>query len=101
LQHNRPGRGVAGGGALDIEHLAEKIEDLGKRDRRAVESHMERLLLHLLKWRDDPAQALADAYRHARGDTAIDTGLPLTTFPEACPWTVAPVLAEDFLPEAP
>jgi len=41
--------------ALDIEHLAEEIESLGKRDRRAIESYLERLLLHLLKWRDDPA----------------------------------------------
>jgi len=119
--------------ALDLEHLAEEIESLGKSDRRAIESHLEGLLLHLVKWlydpvhdprrgwqltirharreigkllrdspslRDHPAQVLADAYRHARGDAAIDTGLPLATFPEACPWTVAQVLADDFLPEA-
>ncbi len=31
---------------------------------------------------------------------AVDeTGLPLVTFPEACPWTVEQVLDEDFLPE--
>jgi hypothetical protein len=35
--------------ALDLEHLAEEIESLGKRDRRAVESYLEVILLHLLK----------------------------------------------------
>ncbi len=35
--------------ALDIEHLAEEIEDLGKSDRRAIQSHLRTLLLHLLK----------------------------------------------------
>jgi hypothetical protein len=118
--------------ALDIEHIAEEIDSLGKSDRRALVSHLDRLLLHLLKWRYDPAreprrgwqltmrharrelaqlladnrslhgypaERLADAYRHARGDAAIDTGLPLATFPEVCPWSVAQVLDEEFWPE--
>jgi hypothetical protein len=33
------------------------------------------------------AEALASAYRTARRDAAIETGLPLATFPPACPWT--------------
>jgi Domain of unknown function DUF29 len=41
--------------ALDLEHLAEEIESLGKRDRRTLESQLRRLLLHLLKYRYDPA----------------------------------------------
>lgn len=36
---------------IDIEHLAEELEDMGKRDRRALESHIRNILLHLLKWR--------------------------------------------------
>src|ERR1051326_3922677 len=39
---------------VDLEHVAEEIEDLGKRDRRAVESQMTRLLLHLIKQRIQP-----------------------------------------------
>jgi hypothetical protein len=35
--------------ALDPEHLAEEIEGLGKSDRRALQSHLRILLLHLLK----------------------------------------------------
>jgi hypothetical protein len=36
--------------ALDVDHLAEEIESLGKRDRRAVESDLEVRLRHGLKW---------------------------------------------------
>jgi hypothetical protein len=36
--------------ALDLEHLAEEIESLGKRDRRAVESTLVVRLGHGLKW---------------------------------------------------
>ena len=119
--------------ALDVDHLAEEIDSLGKSDRRTLVSHLDRLLLHLLKWRYDPApeprrgwqltirharrelaelladhrslhgypaERLADAYRHAREDAAIETGMPLATFPEACPWSVAQVLSPDFWPEA-
>jgi Domain of unknown function DUF29 len=42
--------------ALDLEHLAEEVEDLGRRVRHAIESQLERLLAHLLQWRYDPAQ---------------------------------------------
>jgi hypothetical protein len=33
----------------DIEHLAEEVEDMGKRDRRELTSRLEVLLTHLLK----------------------------------------------------
>jgi hypothetical protein len=42
----------------------------------------------------------ASAYPRARRLATADTGLPLATFPEACPWAVAQVLDEDFWPEA-
>lgn len=119
--------------ALDLEHLAEEIESLGRSDRYAVESQLERLVLHLLKWRydpameprrlwqltiiharreiakrvedspslqDHPAHYLAIAYRHAREDAVVETGLPLATFPETCPWTVDQLLDSGFLPES-
>ncbi len=35
--------------SLDVEHVAEEIEDLGKRDLRAVGSYLERLIEHLIK----------------------------------------------------
>jgi hypothetical protein len=34
----------------DIKHIAEEIEDMGKRDLRELNSRVEVLLIHLLKW---------------------------------------------------
>jgi hypothetical protein len=42
--------------ALDVENLAEEIESLGKRDRRALKSRLEILILHLLKWQFQVSQ---------------------------------------------
>ena len=39
-------------------HLAEEISDSGRSIENAIESHLERLLLHLLKYRYDPGPAL-------------------------------------------
>ena len=117
--------------SVDVANLAEEIQDLGLRDRDAIESQLVRVLLHLLKltydpatrprrgWQvtvadarervarkargslqDYPAAYLPAAYRYARRKAALATGLPLATFPEACPWPVAQVLDEDFWPEA-
>lgn len=39
---------------LDIEHLAEEIEDMGRSQRRAVKSALIIILSHLLKYRYQP-----------------------------------------------
>ena len=118
---------------LDWTNLAEEIESLGKSDRRALGSHLEGLVMHLLKWRYQPERrqeghswystiaehrsqiaAIVDdspslrravpalmtrrygaSRRRARGDT----GLPLATFPDTCPWEVDQVLDDEFFPE--
>jgi len=36
---------------LDLEHLAEEIEDVGKSEQRELANRMAVLLGHLLKWR--------------------------------------------------
>ncbi|GAB4255755.1 MAG: DUF29 domain-containing protein [Methylomicrobium sp.] len=41
---------------LDIEHLAEEIEDVGKSEQREFEHRMALLLAHLLKWQYQPAR---------------------------------------------
>ena len=41
---------------LDIENLIEEVEDLGKRDRRALCSDLKIVVLHLLKWQFQPEQ---------------------------------------------
>lgn len=114
---------------LDIENLIEEVEDLGKRDRRALCSNLEIVLLHLLKWqfqpeqrstswrgsirehrrriarilKDSPSlnpylqQEYQDCYLAARLQAADETGLPLKTFPEECPYFLEQALNEAFL----
>ena len=40
--------------ALDLEHLAEEVEDLRKTERRGVRSQLRLILSHLLKWLYQP-----------------------------------------------
>ncbi len=40
---------------LDVEHLAEEVEDLGGSQRRAVESYLEQINLHVSKLEFHPA----------------------------------------------
>ena len=40
---------------LDVEHLAEEIEEMGRSERRALESRLKVLLTHLLKWQHQPS----------------------------------------------
>ena len=35
---------------VDLVHLIEEIEDMGRSERRALQSFLETLLMHLLKW---------------------------------------------------
>jgi len=49
--------------------------------------------------RDIPA-LLARRYRAARLLAHVETGLPLTRFPDTCPWTISQILADDFWPDA-
>jgi hypothetical protein len=58
---------------LDLENLAEEIADVGRREAEAVESHLETLVMHLLKWRHDPdhrSRSWEGTIRVARHKTA-------------------------------
>lgn len=52
---------------LDIEHIAEEVEDVGKSEQRELASRMAVLLAHLLKWRFQPER------RGASWETTIRT----------------------------
>lgn len=39
---------------LDIEHIADEVEDVGKSEQRELASRMAVLIAHLLKWRAQP-----------------------------------------------
>ncbi|WP_435539855.1 DUF29 domain-containing protein [Azospirillum sp. ST 5-10] len=49
--------------AVDWEHIAEEIEDMGKSDRRLVGSHLARVVEHLLKLEFSPAAAPRGGWR--------------------------------------
>jgi hypothetical protein len=44
---------------VDLEHVAEEIEDLAKSDRRAAASQMRRLMLHVIKQQVQPERDCA------------------------------------------
>ena len=39
---------------LDLTNLIEEVEDMGNRHRDAVESQLERLMMHIIKWKIQP-----------------------------------------------
>lgn len=41
---------------LDVEHIAEEIEDVGKREERELANRMAVLLAHLLEWQYQPGR---------------------------------------------
>ncbi len=115
---------------LDVDHLIEEIESMGRSERRQLVNRLEVLLLHLLKWQYQPelqgrswaltileqrrriakllrnnpslqpelAEALLEAYEDAAFSAMRETGLLQTTFPQTCPYTLAQVLEQDWLP---
>jgi hypothetical protein len=42
--------------AIDVTHIAEEIEDVGRSERRELASRMAVLLAHLLKWQFQPGR---------------------------------------------
>lgn len=42
---------------IDLEHIAEEIEDLGKSERSAVRSQLHRMMMHLIKQRIQPEKS--------------------------------------------
>jgi hypothetical protein len=116
---------------VDVEHVAEEIEDIGKRDLKEVNSRLQVVLVHLLKWKwqprrrsvswrstlvtqrveidaelqDSPSlhrrmrETLQRTYQGAVKRAAVETGLPPSTFPHACPFSIEQALDTEFLPD--
>jgi hypothetical protein len=51
--------------------------------------------------RDDPQKVLSDEYSRARTSAARQTDLPLSTFPEVCPYSLEQIMDDNFLPGEP
>jgi Domain of unknown function DUF29 len=56
---------------VDLNQIAEEIEDMGKSEKRAIESHLRVLLMHLLKWQFQPGLQGA-TWRHSIDNARID-----------------------------
>jgi len=67
-------------GQADIAHIAEEIEDMGKRDLKELNSRLQVLLMHLLKWQLQPEMRSRSWER-----TIIDQRLQLETLLEQSP----------------
>jgi Domain of unknown function DUF29 len=71
-----------------VEEAREAIEDLLEESRTSMEAESQR--------------QFTKQYARARRKASRETGLPLATFPEVCPWALADVLTDDWWPpEAP
>ncbi|TAF08178.1 MAG: DUF29 domain-containing protein [Nostocales cyanobacterium] len=116
---------------VDWENLIEEIEDMGRSERRSLESNLIVILLHLLKWQFQPEKRtgswersiiehrrrvnkaikespsllsylesiFAESYPEAVKQAKAETGLPRETFLQECPYSLADVMDDDFLPE--
>jgi Domain of unknown function DUF29 len=121
---------------IDVENLAEEVADMGKRDRREMDSYLTRLILHMLKWQMQPAlrysqsgrsswlnsivhsrlmlekifkqspslrrlaeESVAEVYPGAVREASVQTQIDRKNFPQNCPYSLAQLLDDDYLPE--
>ena len=65
---------------IDMPHLIEEVEDLGKSERRGIASQLTRLLLHLLKWQYQP-QRRSDSWLDSITDARTQIELAIEDSP--------------------
>jgi Domain of unknown function DUF29 len=65
---------------LDVEHLVDEIEDVGKSEKRELASRMAVLLAHLLKW-SSPPKARTNSWRATINDQRKRIALALEETP--------------------
>jgi hypothetical protein len=65
---------------IDVEHLIEEVEGLGKSERRSIASQLTRLLLHLLKWQYQP-QRRSDSWLDSITDSRTQIELAILDSP--------------------
>jgi hypothetical protein len=101
----RDRRSVHGHLKVLLIHLLKWVAQPARRGpswQRSIHNARDTLQLVLddsLTLRQQLPAILAEAYPRARRQAHEQTGLPLTAFPETCPWPIASVLDEDFWPE--
>jgi Domain of unknown function DUF29 len=65
---------------IDVPHLIEEVEDLGKSERRGIISQLTRLLMHLLKWQYQP-QRRSDSWLDSITDARTQIELVIRDSP--------------------
>jgi serine phosphatase RsbU (regulator of sigma subunit) len=114
---------------IDWNHLAEEIEDMGRSEKRQLESRLEILIMHLLKWQFQPnfrsrswqltikeqrlrlekllqenpslKSSLSDVSQkiYPLAVISAEKETGLSSFPETCPYNLTEILATEFFPE--
>ncbi|MFM2061790.1 MAG: hypothetical protein RLZZ507_1460 [Cyanobacteriota bacterium] len=113
---------------IDFAHIAEELEDMGRSEKRELESRLEILIMHLLKWQFQPnlrsrnwqltikeqrlrlekllqenpslQSFLADSLEKIYQLTTIisERETGLSSFPETCPYSLTEIFTQEFLP---
>jgi hypothetical protein len=65
---------------IDVEHTAEEIEDMGKRDLKELNSRVQVLLAHLLKWKLQPSKR-SPSWRRTIGTQRLEIEAALEQSP--------------------
>jgi hypothetical protein len=114
---------------VDWQNIVEEIEDMGRSEKRQLESRLEILIIHLLKWQFQPSlrsrswqltikeqrlrlEKLLEKNPSLQPNVtaAIEDVYPLATisaeretglssFPETCPYKLTEILYPEFLPQ--
>ena len=114
---------------IDFDHIAEEIEDMGRSEKRELESRLEVLLMHLLKWQFQPnlrsrswqltikeqrlrlekllaenpslKSFLADSLEkiYQLAMISAERETGLSSFPEGCPYSLTEIFTSEFLPD--
>jgi len=116
---------------IDIPNLLEELDDMSGSQKDALESNLEVILMHLLKYCFQPQlrsrswlltifehrnrlkkafkrspslqryyqEIFLECYQTARKMASIETGLPISDFPETIPFTPEQALDIDYLPD--
>ena len=114
---------------IDFPNIAEEIEDMGRSEKRELESRVELLLMHLLKWQfqsnlrsrswqltikeqrlrlekllaENPSlkSFLADSLEkiYQLAMISAERETGLSSFPESCPYSLTEIFTSEFLPD--
>lgn len=113
---------------INFDHIAEEIEDMGRFEKRELESRLEVLIMHLLKWQFQPnlrsqcwqltikeqrlrlekllkenpslSSFLADSLDkiYQLATISAERETGLSSFPETCPYSLTEIFTLEFLP---